>query len=79
MNTNTTKAELAFRYLWALPTIVWIIAAYRATPLGATYVALCLTIAALMPVAQHAINTLDRKETERRGKEEGQPRMSTTL
>ena len=71
MNTNTTKAELAFRYLWTLPTIVWIIAAYRATPLGATYVALCLAIAALMPVAQHAINTLDRKETEWRGKEEG--------
>lgn len=71
MNTNTTKAELAFRYLWVLPTIVWIIAAWRATPLGPAYVALCLGIAALMPAAQHIIDTLDRRETEWLAREEG--------
>lgn len=51
-----------FRYLWVLPTIAWIVAAWRAAPLGAPYVALCLGIAAVMPIAQHIIDALDRRE-----------------
>lgn len=52
------------RYLWVLPTIAWTIAAWRAAPLGAAYVAICLTSAALMPITHHALTYLDRKETE---------------
>lgn len=58
------------RYLWVLPTIAWTVAAWRAAPLGAAYVALCLTIAALMPITHHALTYLDRKETEWLKKEE---------
>lgn len=49
--------------VWAIPTLTWIFAAWRTAPMGAPYVALCLAIAALMPLAFRAAHAYDRAET----------------